>query len=112
MRAGDRPESENERHQHRAGCERVGEQRDRDVSAGQPFAHDAGADDRGQQKRRADRLSGYAPRPCHAQQPGAQQLAGFVARMKALMNLPSTCGAIASTSTPCPLRKVRASSML
>ena len=40
----------------------------------------------------------------------AQQFAGFVARMKALINLPWTCGAIASTSTPCPLRKVRASS--
>ena len=36
--------------------------------------------------------------------------AGFVARMKALMNLPSTCGAIASTSMPLPARNARASS--
>ena len=37
---------------------------------------------------------------------------GFTARMNALMNLPSTCGAMASTSIPCPLKKVRASSTL
>ena len=112
MRAGYRTERENQRHQHRAGRERVGKQRNRDVAAGQPLAHDAGANDRRQQQRRADRLGSDAPRPAHAQQPGAQQLAGFVARMNALMNLPSTCGAIASTSMPCPVRNVRASSML
>ena len=34
------------------------------------------------------------------------------ARMKALMNLPSTCGAMASTSTPWSCRNTRASSIL
>ncbi len=47
----------------------------------------------------------------YEQQPGAQQPAGFVARMKAPMNLPATIGAIASTSTPCPVRNWRASSI-
>jgi hypothetical protein len=37
---------------------------------------------------------------------------GFLARMKALANLPSTWGAIASTSTPFALRKCRASSIV
>jgi len=48
-----------------------------------------------------------------AQQPGAQHgvaAFGLRARMKALKNLPSTCGAMRSTSTPCPVRKARASS--
>src|SRR5258706_8820973 len=35
---------------------------------------------------------------------------GFTARMKALRNFPSTCGASASTSIPCPARNTRASS--
>ena len=49
----------------------------------------------------------------YLQQPGAQQEAfGFVARTKALMNFPSTCGAMAFTSIPSAVRKVRASSML
>ena len=46
----------------------------------------------------------------HEQHPGAQQPLGFVARIKALMNLFSTCGAMASTSRPSPDRKARASS--
>jgi len=51
------------------------------------------------------------------QQPGLQQLAsaeiaGLVPRIKALMNLPSVCAAIASTSTPEPVRNCLASSML
>src|ERR1039457_6618812 len=37
--------------------------------------------------------------------------AGFTARMKALMNLPSTSDAMASTSMPLPERNSRASSM-
>src|ERR1035441_6043727 len=46
------------------------------------------------------------------QQPGAQHPPpGFVARIKALMNLPSTSGAIASTSMPASTRKCRASSI-
>src|SRR5277367_4774662 len=117
MRPGDRGEGENERDQHCAGCERVCKQRNGYVSTGKAFAHDAGANDRREQQRCTDRLSGHAPRQCHApgrqkQHPGAQQFAGFVARMKALINLPSTAGAIASTSIPCPVRNVLASSML
>jgi hypothetical protein len=38
--------------------------------------------------------------------------AGFVARTKALMNFPSTCGAMASTSMPFSVRNSRASSTL
>src|SRR5271154_1739026 len=46
------------------------------------------------------------------QHPGAQHGAvGFVARMKALRNLPSTCGAISSTAIPASVRNTRASSM-
>src|SRR5689334_489769 len=48
------------------------------------------------------------------QQVGAQHdwfPSGFTARTKALMNLPSTWGAIASTSMFCPERNSRASSM-
>src|SRR6476619_2075606 len=37
--------------------------------------------------------------------------AGLLARTNALMNLPSTSGAIASTSMPWPVRKARASSI-
>ena len=108
MRARNRPERQNECDERCAGRERVGQQRDRDVAAGQPFAHDAGADDGGQQERRAERFSVQSRRA--AQHCAAA--AGFMARMNALMNLPSTCGAIASTSMPCPLRNARASSML
>jgi hypothetical protein len=54
------------------------------------------------------------------QHAGAQQAAsigplcavGFLARIKALANLPSTCGAIASTSMPFAARKCRASSIV
>src|SRR5215469_11808830 len=111
MRPGNRPKGQVERYKHRAGCKRVGEKRNSHVAPGQTFPHDARADNSGEQKRRADRFRSDASSRCHAQQPGAQQLAGFVARMKALINLPCTCGAIASTSTPCPLKKVRASLM-
>src|ERR1039457_416235 len=45
----------------------------------------------------------------HAQQPGLQQAvwAGFTARMKALLNLPSMAGARASTSMPLAVRNWR-----
>src|SRR4051812_43590022 len=62
--------------------------------------------------------SGENDRACRAdvlqeQEPGAQQEpAAFVARMKALTNLPSTSFASASTSRPWPERKARASSTL
>ncbi|RBP05232.1 hypothetical protein DFR50_13522 [Roseiarcus fermentans] len=58
--------------------------------------------------------------PHFPQQVGAQQAPtvsavlgpGFFARTNALMNLPSTVGAMASTSTPLPDRNSRASSTL
>ena len=53
-----------------------------------------------------------SPRP-QLQHVGPQQAfasLGFTARTKALMNFPSTCGASASTSMPCPERNSRASS--
>src|ERR1035437_4442355 len=47
------------------------------------------------------------------QQPGSQHAAfGLVPRMKALRNLPSTCSAMASTSTPASVRNWRASATL
>ncbi len=46
----------------------------------------------------------------YEQQEGPQQADGFVARTKALMNLPSTSGAILSTSSASPLNNCRASS--
>src|SRR5579884_2425879 len=53
-----------------------------------------------------------APNSTVSQHPGAQQgTLGFVARMNALRNLPSTCGAISSTATPASVRNTRASSM-
>ncbi len=45
--------------------------------------------------------------PNHSEVP-----AGFCARMKPLKNRPSTSGAMASTSKPCPDRNSRASSTL
>jgi hypothetical protein len=46
----------------------------------------------------------------HWQHVGLQHGFGFTARTNALKNLPSTCGAIASTSMFCPVRNSRASS--
>jgi hypothetical protein len=43
---------------------------------------------------------------------GPQHAFGLTARINALMNFPSTCGVIASTSMPSPVRNCRASSML
>jgi hypothetical protein len=44
-------------------------------------------------------------------EPQHAAVAGFDARMKPLMNVPSTSLASASTSSPSPARNVRASSM-
>ena len=63
----------------------------------QPFAGSAGAQQVGEQQDFSTVLS-YAP--------------GFLARMNALANLPSTWGAIASTSMPFAVRKCRASSIV
>ncbi len=56
VRAGDRAEGQDQRDEAGAGRERVGEQRDRDVPAREPLAHDARADDRGEEQGRAQRL--------------------------------------------------------
>src|ERR1700722_5615472 len=64
--------------------------------------------------------SSHRDHSCAAQQDDPQQgcsaplfaTAGFFARMNALTNLPSTCGAIASTSIPCAVRNCRASATL
>ena len=45
MRAGDRPERQDQHHQNRPGRQGVSQQRERDVAAREPLAHDAGADD-------------------------------------------------------------------
>ena len=61
VRSRNRPEGENQRDQHGAGGERIGQQRDGDVAAGQPLAHDAGADHSRQQEGRPERLSYSTP---------------------------------------------------
>lgn len=61
MRPRDRTERENERYEHCASCERIGEQRDRNVSACEAFTHDARSNDRHQEKRRTRRLGDHAP---------------------------------------------------
>jgi hypothetical protein len=54
MRPGNRTEGKNERHQHRAGCERIGEQGKRNVAPGEAFAHDARPNHSGEKKGGAD----------------------------------------------------------
>jgi hypothetical protein len=44
----------------------IGKQCNGHVSAGEALSHDAGADDRRQQKRRTNGFGGQAARPCHA----------------------------------------------
>ena len=56
VRARNRPERQDQRDERRARRERVGEQRDRDVPAGEPLAHDPGADDGGEQQGGPDAL--------------------------------------------------------
>ena len=62
VRAGDRPERQDQGDEHGPGGERVGEERDGDVAAGEPLGHDARADDGGEEQRGADGLGGHAPR--------------------------------------------------
>ena len=62
VRAGHRSEGEDQRDQRGAGCGGVGKQRDGDVARRQTLPHDSGADDRGQEQRRADRF-GREPTP-------------------------------------------------
>ena len=52
-RAGHRSEGQDQGDERRAGGERVGEQRDRDVAPGKALAHDSGANDGGEKKGRA-----------------------------------------------------------
>ena len=55
MRAGHRTEYQDQHDQHRAGRQRVAEQRERLISARQLLRHDARADHGREQKRRAER---------------------------------------------------------
>ena len=66
MRARDRAEDEDEHDEPRAGSKRIAEQRNRDVAACQAFAHDAGADDDGEQKGGAERFGRQATGEIHA----------------------------------------------
>src|SRR5580704_15379760 len=104
MRARDGTERQNQRDQHGSGRDGIGKESNRDISAGQPFTHDAGPDDGGQKECRSQGFSYCAPDHSYA------FAVGFTARMNALMNLSWTCGAIASTSMPSPVRNWRASS--
>ena len=58
MRARQRTEYQDQHHQHRAGRQRVAQQRQRDVTARELLRHDAGADHGGEQERRAEPLGG------------------------------------------------------
>jgi hypothetical protein len=62
MRAGKRPEDQDQHGQNRACRYGVAQQRERDVSAGEPLGHDAGADDRRQQERGAQPFRKDTPR--------------------------------------------------
>jgi len=106
MRPGNRAEGVNQRDQRCASGKRIRKQRNCDVSAAQALAHDARTYDRGQEQRGPEHFSDKATERRHG------RFVDFVARTKALMNLPSTNGAIASTSRPSPARNCRASSML
>ena len=66
VRARDRTEGQDQRHQHGAGREGVREERDRDVPAREPLTHDARADDAREQQRRPDGLGREPPREGHA----------------------------------------------
>jgi hypothetical protein len=109
MRAGDRTESENERDEHSAVPS---------VLASNPIATfapasrspDARPNHGGQQKGSPDRLRSNPPCKCHAQHPGKQQLAGFVARIKALIICLSSGKHMASTPIPSLEGKACASS--
>ncbi len=61
MRAGDRTEHGDQDNQNGPGRQGVAEQRKRDV-LGQRFGHDAGADNGRDEKTRAERFGGQAPR--------------------------------------------------
>ena len=56
VRARNRPEGQDQRDERGARGDGVGEQRDGDVPAGEPLAHDAGPDHGRQEQRRADGL--------------------------------------------------------
>jgi len=56
MRAGQRAEHEDEHAQHGAGRQGVAQQGERAVTAGEALRHDAGADHRGEQECRAQKL--------------------------------------------------------
>jgi hypothetical protein len=56
VRSGYRPERRRNR---------VGKERNRDISAGQPFPHDAGSDDGREKKGRSNSLGGKTPLQVH-----------------------------------------------
>ena len=80
MRARYRAEGQDQRDERAARRDRVGEQRQRDVSAGEPLGHDAGADHGGEQQRRADRFGGGAAREgaLHQRRLGSRDFADLV----------------------------------
>ena len=105
VRARDWPERENQRRQRSARGQRIGKQGNGCIAARELFAHDAGANDRSKKERSSQGFCDETARKSHPlqeQQPDAQHeaTAGLFARMKALMNLPSTSRASASTSRP------------
>ena len=52
-----RCEDQDEHRQHGAGCERVAEQRQREVTSGKPLRHDPGADNGGEQECGSERFA-------------------------------------------------------
>jgi hypothetical protein len=56
VRAGHRPEGQDQGHQPGAGRDGVRQERDRHVAAGEALSHDAGSDDGGEEEGRPERL--------------------------------------------------------
>lgn len=65
VRAGDGREQLNEHEQHGAGRKGVAKKRERGVAAREPLPHDAGADDGGEQERRAQGFGRQSLRKVH-----------------------------------------------
>jgi hypothetical protein len=61
VRARYRAERQNQRNQHGSSSKRIGEERNRNIPAGQVIGHDAGANDGRQEEGCSERLSCSTP---------------------------------------------------
>src|SRR5260221_6014678 len=83
LRARDRREGEDERDQGAARRQRIGEEGEGEIAAGEPLRHDAGADNGGEQQRRADALGCGAPSDAHIYGDGAARPISSALRLRA-----------------------------